>query len=402
MTAAASSATLPAGTPQRILALDIFRGMTIAFMIIVNTPGNGSVAWGPLHHASWHGFTPTDLVFPSFLFAIGTSAWFSLRRFGHRLSGLALAKIWRRTAILFLIGVFMWYVPGFVASLVSLTPGAYLRELAGTIRIPGVLQRLAVCYGIGTTLALGLSRRGLVTVGGALLLAYWGLMWAFGRGPDPYALQTNAALSLDAWLLGPAHLYHGEQVDGARFAFDPEGVLSTLPAIVTFIIGYLTGEFLDRTPDRRRALSDLLPAACVLIAAGSLWSEWFGFPINKKLWTSSYTLYVGGWSMLVLGLVLWAVDIHGKVGPLAFFNVLGRNPLLAYITSEVGTVILWEIRVTGPGGQPQAAFEWLYQHTAVPLAGDTAAGSFLFAAGFMLVNWLFAWACYRRGLIFKV
>jgi predicted acyltransferase len=402
MTLAAPSAASAAAKPQRILALDIFRGMTIAFMIMVNTPGNGSLAWGPLQHAKWHGFTPTDLVFPSFLFAIGTSAWFSLKRFGHRPSSQAISKIWRRTVVLFLIGVFMWYVPGFVASLVTLAPGAYLTELAGRIRVLGVLQRLALCYGIGATLVLFLSRRALIACGGALLLLYWLLMWGFGHGPDPYALQTNAALSLDTWLLGPAHLYHGERVDGARFAFDPEGVLSTLPAIVTFIIGYLTGQFLDRTPDRRRALSDLLPVACLLIAAGFIWSEWLGFPINKKLWTSSYTLYVGGWSMLILGMVMWAVDVHGKAGPLTFFNVFGRNPLLAYITSEVGAVILWEIRVSGPDGKPQAAYEWLYQHSAVPLAGDDALGSFLFAVGFMLVNWLVAWACYRKGMIIKV
>ena len=174
MTAAAPPAAPPATAPQRILALDIFRGMTIALMIIVNTPGNGSVAWGPLRHASWHGFTPTDLVFPSFLFAIGTSAWFSLKRFGHQPGGAALAKIWRRTAILFLIGVFMWHVPGFVASLVTLTPGAFLTDLVVRIRILGVLQRLALCYGIGATLALYLSRRALVAVGGGILLLVLG------------------------------------------------------------------------------------------------------------------------------------------------------------------------------------------------------------------------------------
>jgi predicted acyltransferase len=402
MTAAAPPAAPPATTLQRILALDIFRGMTIALMIIVNTPGNDSVAWRPLLHASWHGFTPTDLVFPSFLFAIGTSAWFSLKRFGHRPGAAVLAKIWRRTAILFLIGVFMWHVPGFVASLVTLTPGTFVTTLVGRIRILGVLQRLALCYGIGATLALYLSRRMLAAVGGGILLLYWALMWAFGQGPDPLSLQTNAALRLDTWVLGPAHLYHGERVDGVRFAFDPEGILSTLPAIVTFIIGYLTGMFLDRNNDRRQALVELLPTACLLIAAGFIWSEWFGFPINKKLWTSSYTLYAGGWSMLVLGLVMWAVDVHGKAGPLTFFNVFGRNPLLAYITSEVGAVCLWMIHVTGLDGKPQSLYEWVYQHAAVPLAGDTAVGSFLFAVGFMLVNWVFAWACYRRGLIIKV
>lgn len=392
----------PPAKAQRILALDIFRGMTIAFMIIVNTPGNGSVAWGPLLHAPWHGFTPTDLVFPSFLFAIGVSAWFSLKKFDGRPSGPALLKIWRRTAILFLIGVFMWYVPGFVASLVSLTPGTFLADLAGRIRILGVLQRLALCYGIGSTLALVVSRRSLIGVGAALLLGYWWLAWGFGLGPDPYSLQGNAALRLDTWLFGADHLYHGERVNGVRFAFEPEGVLSTLPAIVTFIIGYLAGAFLDRTRDRRLALADLLPAACLLIAAGFLWDSWFGFPINKKLWTSSFTLYSGGFSLLILGLVLWAVDVHGRARPFSFFNVFGRNPLLAYITSEVLAVTLFTIRVAGPDGHPQSAFAWLYQHTTMPLVGDNAVGSFLFAVGFTLFNWLFAWACYKRGIIIKV
>jgi predicted acyltransferase len=397
---------VPAAKPAvvrapRILALDIFRGLTIAFMIIVNTPGNGDVAWGPLLHARWHGFTPTDLVFPSFLFVIGVSAWFSLKKYGHKPTGEALGKIWKRTAVLFAIGVFMWHVPAFVQSLFQLSPGAFVWNLAPRIRIMGVLQRLALCYGIGSTLALFVTRRTLVVIGAAILLVYWWLMWAFGQGPDPYSLQTNAALRLDLWLFGPGHLYHGEHVDGARFAFDPEGVLSTLPAIVTFIIGYLTGQYLDATTDRRRAVSEVLPAACLLIAAGYVWGDWFGFPINKKLWTSSYTLYAGGWSLLILGLVMWAVDVHGKARGFSFFNVFGRNPLLAYISSEVLVVVLFLVRLPKPDGGTESLFAWLYQHTGMALAGDTAVGSFLFAVGYVLVNWLIAWGAHERGIIIK-
>jgi len=388
--------------PQRMLALDVFRGMTIAFMILVNTPGNGDVAWAPLQHAHWHGFTPTDLVFPSFLFVIGVSAWFSLKRFEHQPSRSALTKIWRRTAILYLIGLLMWHVPAFIVSVFALSLGTFATGLLANIRILGVLQRLALCYGIGSTLALCLSRRMLIGTAGILLLAYWWLMWMFGQGPDPLSLQTNAALRFDLWLMGPNHLYHGERVDGVRFAFDPEGALSTLPALVTFVIGYLTGRFLDRTADRRQALSDLFPAAFLLIAAGFLWSEWFGFPINKKLWTSSYTLYAGGWSLLILGLVLWAVDVHGKIRLFSFFNIFGRNPLLAYVTSEVLAVALFTVKVPGPDGQPQTGYAWLYQHTAVPVAGDNALGSFVFAAAYVLLNWSIAWGCYKRGIVIKV
>jgi len=376
--------------------------MTIAFMIIVNTAGNEAVSWGPLRHARWHGFTPTDLVFPSFLFIIGVSAWFSLKRYDHQANRESLSKIWKRTAILYLIGLLMWHIPGLVVALFTMKLGGFLRETIEHLRILGVLQRLALCYGIGATLALYLPRARLIGVSAFLLLLYWGLMRLFGQGADPYSLQTNAALRFDLWLMGPEHLYHGERVDGQRYAFDPEGALSTLPAIVTFIIGYLTGQFLDQTKDRRHALSDLFPAAFALIAGGFLWSYWLGFPINKKLWTSSYTLYVGGLSLLILCMAVWLVDVTGRAKCLAFFNVFGRNPLLAYITSEMMVVVLGTIQLSGPNGTAQDGFSWLYQHTAVPLAGDNGLGSFVFAAGYMLANWLAAWACHRRGLIIKI
>ncbi len=394
---------MAATTPsQRILSLDIFRGMVIAFMIIVNTPGNGELAWGPLQHASWHGFTPTDLVFPSFLFAIGVSAWFSLKKYEHQANRDALVKIWRRTAILYLIGLLMWHVPNLLVSLFTGKVGSFFTDLFANIRILGVLQRLALCYGIGSTLALCLSRKQLIGVGAFLLLGYWALMRMFGQGTDPYSLQTNAALRLDLWLMGPNHLYHGEHVDGKPYAFDPEGALSTLPAIVTFIIGYLTGQFVDRTPDRRHALSEMFPTAFLLIAGGFLWSYWLGFPINKKLWTSSYTLYVGGLSLLILSLVFWLVEVKGQARCFSFFNVFGRSPLLAYITSEMLVVVFFTIKWTGSNGGAQNGYSWLYQHTAVPLAGDNGLGSFVFAVGFMLLNWVIAWGFYKRGLIIKI
>ena len=346
--------------------------------------------------------SPTDLVFPSFLFAIGVSAWFSLKKFDHRPSREALLKIWKRTAILYLIGLLMWHVPAFLIALFSLKLGSFFGDLCTHIRILGVLQRLALCYGIGSTLALFMSKRALLGVSALLLLSYWGIMRWFGEGADPYSLQTNAALRLDLWLMGPNHLYHGESVDGRPYAFDPEGALSTLPAIVTFVIGYLTGRVLERTPDRRHALSEMFPVAFLLIAGGFLWDYWFGFPINKKLWTSSYTLYVGGLSLLILSLVLWAVDVKGRTRLFSFFNVFGRNPLLAYITSEMLVVIAFAVNLPRPDGGEQNGYGWVYQHTAMPIAGDTALGSFLFAVGFMLVNWCIAWVMHKRGLILKI
>jgi predicted acyltransferase len=387
---------------SRLLALDVFRGWTIAFMIIVNTPGNGERSWSPLQHASWHGFTPTDLVFPSFLFIIGVSAFFSLRKFQGQPLGQVLPKIWRRTGILFLVGMLMWYIPGLVAAVFSGKLVTYLQEFVSNVRVLGVLGRLALCYGIGATLALRLSPRALAGFGVVALLAYWGLMRAFGQGPDPYALATNAALRFDLWLLGPNHLYHGESVAGKPFAFDPEGVLSTLPALVTFIIGFLCGRFLHQNPDRRWAISELFPVAFLLVSTGFLWDYWLGFPINKKLWTSSYTLFVGGLSMFLLALAVWLVDVKGKGRYLSFFHVFGLNPLLAYMVSEMGVVILQTVSIAGAEGRSQTAFGWLYAHTGAALVGDNALGSFLFSLLYMGACWIVSWICYRRGLIIKV
>lgn len=395
--------TIPHSPPaKRLLALDVFRGWTIAFMIIVNTPGNGDRSWAPLQHARWHGFTPTDLVFPSFLFIIGVSAFYSLRKFQGQASGAVLGRIWRRTVALFLIGMVMWYIPGLLVALFSGKLGAFFQEFISNVRVLGVLGRLALCYGIGATLALRLSPRALAAVGAIALLAYWGLLRFFGEGADPYALESNAALRFDLWLLGPNHLYHGESVNGKPFAFDPEGVLSTLPALVTFIIGFLTGRFLNQNPDRRVAISELFPVAFLLVVAGFLWDYWLGFPINKKLWTSSYTLFVGGFSLFLLAFAVWLVDVKGRGRYLSFFHVFGLNPLLAYLVSEMGVVVLQTFSVAGADGKSQTAFAWLYTHTGAALAGDNGLGSFIFSILYMLACWMASWLCFRRGWVIKV
>ncbi|MBI1839591.1 MAG: DUF1624 domain-containing protein [Verrucomicrobia bacterium] len=391
----------PPNSSNRILALDVFRGWTVAFMIIVNTPGNGDRSWSPLQHARWHGFTPTDLVFPSFLLIIGVSAWFSLKKFQHAWSGAALGKIWRRTAVLFLIGMLMWYMPGFIVSVFKGNTGEFVSDLWKNVRVLGVLGRLALCYGIGSTLALRLSRRGLIGFSAFALLSYWALMRFFGTGEDPYSLQTNAALRFDLWLLGPSHLYHGESVGGVPYAFDPEGVLSTLPALVTFLIGYLAGELLGRTPDRRSALNKLFPAALALIAGGLVWDYCLGFPINKKLWTSSYALFVGGLSLSLLCLAIWLIDVKGKAGGLRFFNIFGMNPLVAYITSEMMVVVLQGFSLPGNGGKEEPGLDWLYHHTTAAAFGDNGLGSFLFSAAYMLCCWTVSWLFFRRGWVVK-
>lgn len=393
---------------QRVLAIDIFRGLTIAFMIIVNTPGNGERCWEPLKHAAWHGFTPTDLVFPSFLFIIGVSAYYSFRSLqGSEIIELGIfKKIWRRTLLLFLVGMLMWYVPGFIGAVFGGTVSDFLQSFVENVRVLGVLGRLALCYGIGASIVLFTKERTWPIVGVLLLMGYWGIMRLYGTGPDPYSLETNAALKLDLFLLGGNHLYHGEQVNGKPFAFDPEGILSTIPAVVTFLIGYSCGRFIDKTRDSRKVVSDLFPVAFSLIALGLAWDQWFGFPINKKLWTSSYTLFVGGLSMMLLAQTIWLTDIRGyHTNPLTkFFVIFGKNPLLAYLVSELGLVILGSFTIGSDAGArpPLTAFQWLYTNTTAIWFGDNGWGSFAFSMIFMLSCWLVSWIAHKRSWILKI
>ncbi|MCB0376103.1 MAG: DUF1624 domain-containing protein, partial [Sinomicrobium sp.] len=269
---------------MRYQSVDFYRGLTVAFMIIVNTPGTWEHVYPPLQHAAWHGCTPTDLVFPSFMFIIGVSMWFAFARFNHEWSANAGWKIVKRTALLFLIGLILNNFP-------------FLWKNWDTWRIMGVPQRLALGYGLGAVLALNLSRRALIWVSAGLLLLYWALLYFFGiPGADPYAMETNAVLRLDRWLFTDNHLWHGE-----RIPFDPEGVLSTIPAVVTVLLGWLSGNlFSARAGKTDHLVRDLLVFGVILGGSGLFWDLFF--PINKKLWTSSYVLYAGGMSMLLLAL----------------------------------------------------------------------------------------------------
>src|SRR5688572_26487958 len=207
-------------TPQRFLALDVFRGLTVCLMIIVNTPGNGETTFSPLNHAKWDGFTPTDLVFPSFLFAVGNAMSFVMNKWQTLDQGKVIWKILKRTFIIFLLGYLMYWFP-FVRW--NEQQELVFAPFSNT-RVFGVLQRIALCYGIAAILVYFLKLRTAVWVAVGLLMLYWILLYFFGAPGDPLSLEGNAVLRLDRWLIGESHLYRGEGV-----AFDPEGLLSTMP-----------------------------------------------------------------------------------------------------------------------------------------------------------------------------
>jgi predicted acyltransferase len=363
---------------NRIQSLDIFRGITIAFMIIVNTPGDGDISFGILKHAHWNGFTPTDLVFPSFVFITGLSSWFSFKRYNHTLSQDLLLKIWKRTLIIFLLGVAMYAFP-------------FYNNPPSNWRILGVLQRIALCYGIGSTLSLLLNRRQIIGLSAALLLCYWWIMSQFGD----LTLAGNAGQKLDLWLFGESHLYHGEGV-----AFDPEGLLSTMPSIVTFLIGYLAGQYLGQNNNKQLIFKNLLMWGAILIVGGIIWN--FEFPINKKLWTSSYVLLAGGLSMSIFAVCYYVVDILGMQKWGKPFIVFGTNAILAYLVSELLVTILnIYIQVQGPE-KVMGGYEAGYTYLFTSWMGRTEISSLLYALFYTSICWLIVYIFYRKNIFLKV
>lgn len=374
-------------TPARYLSIDFFRGATLALMIIVNTPGTGAFVYPPLQHASWHGCTPTDLVFPSFMFIIGVSMWFSFGKFDRKWSAEAGKKILKRTALLFLIGVLMYKLP-------------YLWRDWDTCRILGVPQRLALGYGLASVLVLTLDRKMLIWASAGILLLYWGLLNWFGTpGADPYLAENSAVLKLDTWLFGAAHLYNGEVAPGVRMPFDPEGLLSTLPSVVTVILGWLSGNLMSqRSKDKSLLVRDLLLLGLLCGFAGLAWDLFF--PINKKLWTSSYVLYAGGLSMIGLAISIWLIDMRNVRTGAYFFLVFGANSLFAYLLSEV-LIIFWYNISWSSGAGPINLQEWIYQTIFAPIDAG-AFGSLLFAIAYMLLCWVVCWWLYVRKIFIKL
>jgi predicted acyltransferase len=370
----------------RFLSLDVFRGMTLCFMIIVNTPGSGATPFWPLEHAPWHGFTPTDLVFPSFLFAVGNAMSFSMKRYQQMGNGAVLGKIFKRTFIIFLIGFLMYWFP-----FVHMQDGHLTLNPISHTRIMGVLQRIALCYCFASLMIHFLSTKTVYILSGIFLLGYWVVLLAFGNHADPLSMTGNAGSYLDSWLFGDAHLYHGEHI-----AFEPEGVLSTIPAIVNVVVGYYAGKFIQQKGKGYDTISKLILTGCLFIFIAICWDS--VFPMNKKLWTSPFVLVTTGLDLVIISFLLYALEINNwnKGNWTSFFTILGKNPLFLYITSEILVIILYMI----PAG-PKSFYEWI--NTAFYQAiAPGAVGSLLFAISFMLVCWLVGYILDKRKIYIRV
>lgn len=368
MTQSLASTAIP--SLSRSLSLDIFRGMTICFMIIVNTPGS-DVSYAPLNHAHWNGCTPTDLVFPSFLFAVGNAMSFARKKFASMSNAAVLGKIFRRTLLIFLLGFLMYWFPFFERT----ADGSWGLSPFSHTRILGVLQRIALCYFFASLLVQYCSTRTVYVVSVLLLLGYWTSLLLFGvPGADPFGMTSNAGYRLDKWIMGENHMYHGEGV-----AFDPEGILSTFPAIVNVVAGYFTGVFVQQKGKTYEGLAKMLLLGSLLMAVAVGWD--LLLPINKKLWTSSYVLYTVGIDMILLSMLIYVIEFRQKTGWASFFNVFGKNPLFIYLLSELLVVVFYIVRHGN-----ESLFEWVNKGFYQAIFPG-AFGSLLFSLSYMLLCW---------------
>jgi predicted acyltransferase len=383
----------PVSSSQRYLAVDLLRGLTIAFMILVNNNG-GERAFAALKHAEWNGFTPTDLVFPTFLFLVGASIVFSTEsRLARGVTRASLfAHTVRRAIIIFLLGLVVNSAPFFHIS---------------TMRYYGVLPRIALCYLIIASLYIWIRRpqgsaAGQPTVADkvgllvACLLGYYFLMRfvpvpGFGvPGRDIPFLDHDANIVawLDRQIFSAKHLYEGTR--------DPEGLLSTIPALGTTLIGVLTGLFLRSSSrsDSRKAITLAIAGASGVIL-GLLWNPWF--PINKKLWTSSFVLHAAGWSLLILAAFWFLVQVRGYRRGTWILQVFGTNAITAYVISEVMAACLDNVRIGHSN-----VLRWTAQHIAALMPSYPALGALTYSLLYVLVCWLLVLPLYRKRIFIKI
>jgi predicted acyltransferase len=370
----------------RLLSLDILRGATIAGMLLVNNAGDWGRTFAPLLHAEWNGWTPTDLVFPFFLFVLGVAiplAFASrLERSGGDLGPLY-RQIVRRTVIIFALGLFLTWFP-------------FMGINWSTVRIPGVLQRIAVVYFFASLAYLHVSARGRAWLTGGLLVGYWLAMTLLpvpGFGAGDLSPEGNLAGWVDRLILG-AHVW--------RYApgpADPEGIFSTLPAVATALAGIFTGEWLRTTKSRDEKLIGLFVWGSIAAAAGAVFG-WF-FPINKNLWTSSYVVLTAGLALLTLAVVFYFVDIRGREGWAKPFLIFGTNSIVAYVLSGLIAKILLKVKWVSAGGESISLKSWLYD-TFFQSWMPEYFSSLAWASVHVVVILGITWLLYRKRIFIKI
>ena len=376
-------------SPVRLLSLDVFRGLTVAAMILVNNPGSWSTIYAPLKHAEWNGCTPTDLIFPFFLFIVGVSISYAL---GSKKDNTSQSKLlftaFKRALILFGLGLFL-----------NLFPKVFIDpiEALSTVRIPGVLQRIAIVFFITALIFIKTNQKTQLRLFFGILIAYWALMTLVPVPTIGYAnleKETNLGAWLDRTILTEAHLWKSVKT------WDPEGILSTLPAVATGLFGVLVGTWLRRK-DREESvkISWMFSIGILAVILGLIWD--LCFPINKALWTSSFVLYAGGLATIGLALCYWLIDVQGYKKGTTPLVVYGVNAITVFFLSGLIPRILTLIMVNMPDGTRVNSRVWMYETFYTPYFTPINA-SLAGAVTFILIWLLILWVMFKRKIIVKV
>jgi len=362
----------------RLLSVDALRGLTVAAMVLVNNPGTWRAVYPPLRHAPWHGWTPTDVIFPFFVFIVGVAIPLALEpRIGSAGRGAVVFRVVRRSLVIFALGIILNGFPEYAWA---------------TLRIPGVLQRIAVCYLAAALIYLSTSTRAQAFIASGLLVGYWLAMTMVpvpGYGAGDLSPAGNLAAYIDRAILGP-HIWQVAKV------YDPEGILSTVPAAATALLGVLTGTWLRSGRGAGVIATRLAVAGIVGVAVGELWSWWF--PINKSLWTSSYVVLTTGLAVLALAACYWLVEVRGWRHWAIPFAVLGVNALVLFFLSTLVARLLYVLRV-GPEARSLQAV--IFDRVFAPLASPVNA-SLGFAVAYVIAWWAILCLLYRWNIRLRV
>jgi predicted acyltransferase len=368
----------PTAESGRLLSLDVMRGITIAGMIMVNNPGSWQYVYAPLRHARWDGLTPTDLVFPFFMFIMGVSMYFSLRKYNFTLSRASVFKVLKRTLLIFLIGVGL----NLFGHLFRHGFGAFEQ-----LRILGVLQRLALAYGIGSLIALGVNHKYLLHLAAGLLIFYAALLALTG---SVTLSADNIIAVIDRLLLGESHMYKDTLADGTRIAFDPEGLLSAIGSVAHVLLGFHAGRLiLNAKKNNEQILRNLFILGTILLFAGLLLQ--YGCPINKKIWSSTFVLTTCGLASLLLALLIRIIDINGRKRWSLFFEAFGINPLYLYVQAALLSTLFNVLEV----------HSFVHGSLFVPAFGNFG-GSLAWAVFFVVLNWIPGYWLYKKQIYIKI
>ena len=380
---------------KRLLAVDILRGITVAGMLLVNNPGSWSHLYAPLSHAEWIGLTPTDLVFPFFVFVMGVAMFFSLRKYDFRPSGALIWKICRRTIVLFLIG---WAVQWFGMWLRGLydPESHFFASMFGDLRILGVFQRLALVYFFGSMIAILLKTEWIPWLIGLILVAY-AIILGVGNGYE-FSLD-NIVSRIDLAVLGEDHMYH-EHAFGERLALDPEGILSTLPCIAHVLIGFMVGKKLVDIRDNHIRMGNVLLWGSVMLLIG--WLAQYGIPCSKKVWTSSYVLITCGMASSILGMLICVIDIRGRKRWCRFFETFGVNPLFCYLVGTLLSIVFGAVRFGQNAEGDNITIHSLIADACEAVTTSPEAASCLYAITFVLITWCFGYILYKKKIYIKI